>query len=480
MNRRLILKTLGMVLFIEALCMLVSMMVGLCFGESPKAFALSILVSVACAVPLSMIKTKSSSFFPRDGLVTVSVIWLVISVVGALPFYFSGEFPSFIDCVFESASGFSTTGASILSEIESLPKGILFWRSMTHFLGGMGVLVLVMAILPSIGERTHNLLSAESTGPKPDRLVSTIGDSAKILYLIYLVLTAVEAVLLRYVSELPWYDSVVSAFATAGTGGFSVLNTSIAGYNNLSAEIIITIFMLLFGVNFSVFFLLLTGHIKDALKNSELFFYIGVIIAAIAAISINTYSMYGSVGNTLRYTSFQVISIITTTGFVTSDFELWPTFSKFVLFMLMLIGACAGSTGGGMKCSRILILLKSLRREVHRMSHPRLVKVIKMDRKPVSESVVTNTLQFFVSYFFIVIIGSLAIGLEGHDFTTTLTSVVTCISNVGPGFGLVGATQNFAFFGGFSKLVLSFLMLAGRLEIFPMLILFSRSTWKDK
>ncbi len=480
MNRRLIVKTLGIVLYIEALCMLAALVVGLLFGESPKPMIISILIAIACAVPMSLIKPKSSSFFPRDGLVTVAVIWLVISVIGALPFYFSGHFPTFIDAVFEAVSGFTTTGASVLSEIEAVPKGILLWRSMTHFLGGMGVLVLAMAIFPAIGERTHNLMSAESTGPKPGRLVTTIGDSAKILYLIYLVLTVIEVLLLKFVAGLSLYDSVISAFSTAGTGGFSCLNSSIAGYNNLAAEMIIMVFMMLFGINFTVFFLLLTGHIKDALKNSEVYFYIGLIITAIISISINTYSHYGSIGETLRYTSFQVVSIITTTGFVTSDFELWPMFSKCILLILMLVGACAGSTGGGMKCSRILILLKSLRREVHRMAHPRLVRVITMDRKPVAESVVTNTIQFLVSYVVLVVIGTLLVALEGHDFTTTFTSVITCISNVGPGFGMVGATQNFGFLGGFSKIVLSVLMLAGRLEIFPMLILFSRSTWRDK
>ena len=480
MNRRLILKTLGMVLYIEALCMLAALFVGLIFGESPRPLALSILITLACAIPLSMIKPKSSSFFPRDGMVTVAVIWLVISVLGALPFYFCGHFPTFMDAVFESVSGFSTTGASVLSDIESVPKGVLFWRSMTHFLGGMGVLVLAMAIFPAMGERTHNLMSAESTGPKPGRLVTTVGDSAKILYLIYLAMIFIQALLLKIVAGLPWFDSITNALSTAGTGGFSVLNNSIAGYNNLAAEIIILIFMLLFGVNFSVFFLLLTGHFKEALKNSEVIFYFGIILAAIAAISFNTYSYFGSVGSTLRYTSFQVVSVITTSGFITSDFELWPMFSKCVLILLMLVGGCAGSTAGGMKCSRILILLKSLRREIHRMSHPRLVKVITMDRKPVAESVVTNTIQFLVGYVFLVVTGTLLIALEGHDFATTFTSVVTCISNVGPGLNLVGATQNFGFFGGFSKLVLSVLMLAGRLEIFPMLILFSRSTWRDK
>jgi len=331
-----------------------------------------------------------------------------------------------------------------------------------------------------MGERTHNLMSAESTGPKPGRLVTTIGDSAKILYVIYIVLIFIEVILLKVVAGLPWFDSITNTFSTAGTGGFCVLNNSIAGYNNLAAEIIIMVFMLLFGVNFSVFFLLITGHIKDALKNSELAFYLSIIAAAIIGVSINTYSMHGSVGETLRYSSFQVISIITTTGFITNDFDLWPTFSKIILLFLMIVGACAGSTGGGMKCSRILILIKSLRREIHRMSHPRLVRVITMDRKPVSEAVITNTLQFFVSYVFLAIVGSLLVAIEGHDFTTTFSSVLTCISNVGPGLSLVGATQNFGFFGGFSKIVLSVLMLAGRLELFPIIILFSRSTWRDK
>lgn len=480
MNRRLILKTLGMVLYIEILCMLAALFVGLAYGESPRPFALAILVSLVCAVPMSMIKPKSSSFFPRDGMVTVAVIWLAISLIGALPFYFCGYFPSFIDALFESVAGFSTTGTSTLSAIETLPRGILFWRSMTQFFGGMGVLVLAMAIFPTMGERTHNLMSAESTGPKPGRLVTTVGDSAKILYIIYLVFTVIEMLLLRLAAGMPWFDALTNALSTAGTGGFSVLNNSIAGYNNLAAEIIIAVFMLLFGINFTVFFLLLTGHFKKALKNSELFFYLGIIAAAIITISVNTYQLFGSVGETLRRTSFQVISIITTTGFITSDFEQWPMLSKIILLLLIVVGSCAGSTSGGMKCSRILILLKSLRREIHQMSHPRMVKVITMDGKPVAESVVTNTLQFFVSYVFMLIVGTLLISFEGLDFTSTFTSVLSCLSNVGPGLNMVGATQNYGFFSGFSKLVLSGLMLAGRLEIFPIIILFSRSTWRVK
>ena len=480
MNIKLILKTLGLVMYIEALCMFAALVVGLFFGESPKPFALAMLTALAVGVPLSSLKPRSRRFFARDGLVAVSFIWIIISLVGALPFFFSGEFPSFIDCLFESVSGFTTTGASILSEIETLPNGILFWRSMTHFLGGMGVLVLVMALLPTIGDGTHNILSAESTGPSPDRIVSTISGSAKILYLMYVVLTAAEMLTLRFVARLPWYDSVINAFSTAGTGGFSSLNNSIAGYDNPAAEMIIAIFMLLFGVNFSVFFLLVTGQVRKALRNSELIFYVSVVAAAIAAMTLNTYSIYGTVGKTLRYTFFQTASIITTTGFVTTDFDLWPTFSKGVILILMLIGGCAGSTGGGMKCSRILILLKSLRREVRRMRHPRLVSSIMMDGQPIPETVVTNTLQFFFSYFCLVIIGTMLISFENIDLTSTVSAVITCISNVGPGFNMVGATQNFDFFSGFSKTVLSVLMLAGRLEIFPVLILFSKSTWTEK
>lgn len=479
MNIRLILKTLGLVLYIEAIAIFSALVVSLFFGESPKPFALAILIALALGAPLAMIKPRSRTFFPKDGIITVSFIWIIISVVGALPLYFGG-FPSFIDSVFESASGFSTTGATILSDIESFPKGVLFWRSMTHFLGGMGVLVLVMALLPSIGDRTHNIMSAESTGPSPDRLVSTISGSAKILYLMYIVLTAIEMLLLKTVAGLPWYDSVCSAMSTAGTGGFSVLNDSIAGYNNVAAEMIIAVFMMLFGVNFTVFFLLFTGQFKKALFNSELIFYISLIICAVAAFTANTYHMYGSVGETLRYAFFQTTSIITTTGFVTTDFDLWPTFSKGVILILMMVGGCAGSTGGGMKCSRVLILIKSLRREVRRMSHPRLTEAIMIDGAPLPEKVVGNTLMFFFSYFALLVIGAMLISFEKLDLTSTITAVMTCLSNVGPGFNSVGATCNFGFFSGFSKVVLSVLMLAGRLEIFPVLVLFSRSTWSER
>ena len=478
MNIKLILKTLGKILLIEAGYMLISLLVSVFYGESVLPFLIAIAGMLLFALPLMLLHPNKTIFSARDGLAGVALIWITMSLFGAIPFYIDGNFGSFIDCFFESSSGFTTTGASILTEIESLPRGILFWRSSTHWLGGMGILVLALALFPSIGERAQNLMAAESPGPTSEKLTARISTSSKILYLIYTALTLAE-ILCLLVAGLPLYDSIVTTFATAGTGGLSVMNASIAGYNNVAAEIVITVFTMLFGINFTVFFMLITGQFVRAFKNSELVFYLSTIATAITLISINIYSMYGSLGQTLRHASFNVVTIITTTGFSSTDFNQWPQFSRIILVLLMIVGACAGSTGGGLKCSRVMILCKAVVREIRRMITPKRVSIVKMDGKPILETTIANTAVFATLYAAISIGAMLIVALDNFDFTTTIVSVLACIGNIGPALGPVaGPTGNYADFSQLSKIVLSLCMLIGRLEIFPMIVLFYPKAWK--
>ena len=478
MNIKLILKTLGKILLIEAGYMLISLLVSVFYGESVLPFLIAIAGMLLFALPLMLLHPNKTIFSARDGLAGVALIWITMSLFGAIPFFIDGNFGSFIDCFFESSSGFTTTGASILTEIESLPRGILFWRSSTHWLGGMGILVLALALFPSIGERAQNLMAAESPGPTSEKLTARISTSSKILYLIYTALTLAE-ILCLLVAGLPLYDSIVTTFATAGTGGLSVMNASIAGYNNVAAEIVITVFTMLFGINFTVFFMLITGQFVRAFKNSELVFYLSTIATAITLISINIYSMYGSLGQTLRHASFNVVTIITTTGFSSTDFNQWPQFSRIILVLLMIVGACAGSTGGGLKCSRVMILCKAVVREIRRMITPKRVSIVKMDGKPILETTIANTAVFATLYAAISIGAMLIVALDNFDFTTTIVSVLACIGNIGPALGPVaGPTGNFADFSQLSKIVLSLCMLIGRLEIFPMIVLFYPKAWK--
>ncbi len=478
MNIKLILKTLSKILLIQGAYMLMSLVVSLYYHEPITPFLVPILGMGIIALPFFGMKVRNTIFSARDGLVCVALIWITMSFFGAIPFFINGGFGTFIDCLFESISGFTTTGASVLREIEGLPKGILFWRSSTHWLGGMGILVLALALFPSIGERAQHLMAAESPGPTSEKLTSRISTSSKILYMIYAGITLLE-ILCLYLADLPLYDSIVTSFATAGTGGFSVLNNSIAGYNNVAAEIIITIFTVLYGINFSVFFLLLTGQMKKVFKNTEFKFYISAIVVFITLITVNVYSIYQSVGAALRHASFNLVTIMSTTGFSSDDFNLWPTFSKLILVLAMIMGACAGSTGGGIKCSRVVILCKGIAREIRRMISPKRVSTLRMDGKAIPESTVTNTFVFTGLYAAITFGAGLIIALDGFDFTTIVTSVIACISNIGPALGPVsGPTGNYADFSQLSKIVLSICMLVGRLEIFPMLVLILPATWK--
>lgn len=479
MNFRLVFKVTGKTLLIEAAAMVLPMLVGLIYGESPRPFLLAILITAAVGAPLSLLRCNNK-LFAREGYFTVGLIWVLFGVFGAFPFYFSGYFVSYVDSLFECISGFTTTGATILTAVENLPRGILFWRALTHWLGGMGVLVLSSALLPSLGARSSYLTQAESTGPVKSKLVPKNAQSSKILYSIYLALTVVMIPCLL-LTGLPLYDSVTTALGTAGTGGFAVTNASFATYANPAAEIVTTVFMLIFSVNFGLYFLLLCHKWKQVLKSGELRFFLVIVFAASILIAFNIYGQFPdteTVGSALRHAFFQVASIVSTSGYASTDFNLWPELSRCVLVLLMFIGACAGSTSGGMKCSRILLLAKSIIREVRQAIHPRSVYVVKLDGQVVDERDLRRCHAFFASYMFILVCGILIISLENFSFTTTVTSVIACLSNVGPGLDLIGPMSNFSVFSGLSKLVLSLLMVIGRLEIFPILVLFSRNAWK--
>ena len=477
MNFKLVLRITGFTLLIEAASMLLPMGVALLYHESPVPFLCAILLTLAAAaVPVFLFKPKPD-FFAREGFFTVGLIWVLFGVFGALPFWFSGQFGPYVDCFFETISGFTTTGATILTAIEGLPMGLLFWRSFTHWLGGMGVLILTAALLPFLGISSNFLIRAESPGPVKSKLVPRASQSSKILYTIYLALTVLEVALLR-LAGMNWYDAVTHAMSTAGTGGFSGRNASVGAFGNPAAEIIITVFMLLFSVNFSVYFLLLTGKVRQALKSDELRFFLIMVAVSTAAIAWNIRDVYDTVGDCVRYAAFQVSSIVSTTGFSSDNYDLWPEFSKMLLVVLTFIGACGGSTGGGIKCGRILILIRSAAREVRSIVHPRAVSVVRLDGEAVSESAVRTAQCYFIANLFLVFGMAIVVGLDNFSFGTTLTAVITCISNVGPGLELVGPAGNFSAFSVLSKLVLSFAMILGRLEMFPILVLFSRSAWK--
>lgn len=478
MSYRIIAKTTGSVMLLQAACMIIMLCVSLLFKESIMPFLYSLLILIAVGFPLSRMSIKNDRFTAKCGYVTVAVIWFIFSLFGALPFYFSGHFASYVDCFFEAVSGFTTTGSSILTAVEPLPKSILLWRSTTQLLGGMGILVLVTAIVPALGDRSHHLMQAEVPGPTADKLVPKLTESAKILYTIYIVLVVMLIVLLIIVG-IPVFDSINISFAALSTGGFSVTNASIAAYDNIAAEVIISIFMILGGINFSLYFLLLKRNFKAVLKNEELRLYLGIICVAILLNSVNIYGIYNNILTCLRYALFTVSTLITTTGFVNVDYNLWPAFSKMVFIIIMLIGSCAGSTAGGVKVSRFSMALKAIVREVRQIIHPNSVNIIRMDGKAVGEKTVTSVMRFFAAYFIIIFLSILLVSLDNYDMETNVSAVIACISNIGPGLSLVGPVSNFSFLSNFSKIVLSLDMLIGRLEIFPILIFFYPKTWKN-
>ena len=477
MNYKRVLHTLGIVLCFEALSMLLPLLCALIYKEQTVVpFLESIFLCLAFGLCLIMIKGKSKEIYAKEGLIIVGLSWILMSVFGAFPFVFSKSIPDYILALFETVSGFTTTGATILSDVESLPKSILFWRSFTHWIGGMGVLVFLIALLPMSGGSNLFLMKAESPGPTVTKLVPKVKASAKILYYIYIVLTILQIFFLC-LGKMDLFEAVTHSFATAGTGGFGIKNSGLAEYSPYIQNVI-TIFMILFGVNFSVYYLILIKKFKLIFKSSEVKTYFGIIIISALLIFVNCFKIYGSVGETLRHSFFQVASIITTTGFATTDFNLWPELSKTILLLLMFVGACAGSTGGGIKVSRIMIFLKSIGKEISQASHPKMIKKTLIDGRPVDHETVRTVNVYMAAYLSVFVVSILIISIENFDFTTNFTTVATTINNVGPGFSLVGPMENFSIFSRFSLIVLIFDMLIGRLEIFPLLALVSVYTWK--
>lgn len=479
MNFRIILSSLGNVLCIEAALMIPSLMVSVIYGQDDVyAFLISMLILLAAGLLLHLLKPENTQMYARDGFAIVSLSWLLVSFFGALPYFISGAIPEPMDAFFESVSGFTTTGASILADVESLPGGILFWRSFTQWVGGMGVLALMLAVLPSVKASTVHIMAAELPGPNPGKLVPKIGQTVKILYLIYTAMTVVQ-ILLLLISGMPLYDSVVNALVTAGTGGFSIRNASIGSYNYLFAEVIITVFMFLFGINFSLYFQSIKGNVKQFFRDTEFRLYIVAALAATALITFDlTGKVFGSVWESLRHSVFQVSSFISTTGFSTTDFDLWPSFSKSILILLMFIGGCAGSTSCGIKWIRIVLLMRMIRREVNRIIHPRSVYTVKIGGKTVDDNVLTGITVFFFAFIFIFVIALIIVSFDGKDMVSNFTAVAATLGNIGPGLGIVGPMGNYSSYSVLSKAVFSFCMIAGRLEIFPVLLLLAPTFWK--
>lgn len=481
MNISLVLYVVGNVLFSEAVLMLLPVFVALLMGTGDWIYFIYTIVPLALVgFLLRLKKPKLSRMRTREGLAAVAFSWIFLAAFGALPFYFSGYFAGYVDCFFETVSGFTTTGATILTDIEGLGNGgLMFWRSFTHWVGGMGILVFVLAILPNMDGSTVQLLRAESPGPEPGKVVPRLKETARILYLIYFGLTFLHIICLLF-TKMPLYDSVIHAMGSAGTGGFSNMNASVGAYNNPAAEWVIAIFMMLFGINFSLYYLILKRQIKDVFKNEELRVYLGLIVGAVILITLNVAGKYydGSWSDAVRSAFFQVSSIITTTGYSTTDFNLWPTFSKMLIVVLMIVGASAGSTGGGIKVSRLIVLLKAVREEFRHLTHPRVVHAPRMDGRIIDKGILKGILIFFFTYITIAFVSMIVISVDGYDIESTITAVLSALGNIGPGLGAVGPMGNFSGFSVLSKLVLSFCMLAGRLELFPMLILFVPSTWK--
>ena len=479
MNYSIVLYILGCVLKFESAFLVLPALVGLIYREHASVSYLAVAVlCLILGVLLTHKKPRSTNLYTREGFVAVALSWIIMSIFGAIPFVLTGDIPFYVDALFETISGFTTTGSSILTDVESISKASLFWRSFSHWIGGMGVFVFIMAILPMMGGSTMNLMKAESPGPSVSKLVPHVKDTAKILYGIYIAITICEATILRALG-MPLFDSLTTTFGTVGTGGFGIRNDSIAGYSP-AIQITITVFMILSGINYTAYFYILTGKIKELFKIEEVRWYLAIIFGSVAVITWNVRSLYPTFSETLRHAFFQVGSIITTTGYATTDFDLWPALSKTLLVTLMFIGACAGSTSGGIKVSRILILLKTIRKELSLIIHPRQVKKIRMDGHPVDHETLRSANVFLVVYFVLLLTSMLLISVDEFDFSTNFTSVVTVLNNIGPGLNLVGPTQNFSIFSPFSKFVLMFDMLSGRLELFPMMILLMPSTWKRK
>lgn len=479
MNWKMTTYILGRMLGVEALVLLLPAFVGVLYREPIEAFILTGAILSVFFLLFGLRKPDDSTIYGKEGFIIIACGWILWSIFGALPFYFSEAIPLYVDALFETVSGFTTTGSTILTDIEALPKGMNFWRCLTHWIGGMGVLVFVMVIVSLEEKNSMHLLRAEVPGPEKDKLVPKARESAKILYSMYFGLTALQVILLLF-GGMNLYDSVIHAFSTAGTGGFSNRASSIAYYDSAYIDGVITVFMVLFGINFNMYYLILLKKFKAVWKNEEVRAYFGVIAAATIAITFNILHIYETPLKSFRYAVFQVTSIITTTGMATADYNLWPEFSKMILLLIMVIGACAGSTGGGMKVSRILILLKSVKQELKRLTKPKSVNIIKINGKKVSSETIHGVYIYTIAYVAVLCVSLLLISLNDFDFATSFSGVLTTLNNVGPGIAGVGPIENFAAFSSFSKIVFSLDMLIGRLEIFPFLVLFSPDLWRRK
>lgn len=479
MNYKMIIYIIGWILNFEAAFLSMPCIVAGIYGETKEdiSFAVAIALCLSIGFIITRFKPENKTLYAKEGFVIVALSWLVMSIFGMLPFLLSGAIPSAVDALFETVSGFTTTGASILNNVETLGKSMLFWRSFTHWIGGMGVLVFIMAILPLSGGNNMYLMKVESTGPSVGKLVPKVKNTAIILYGMYLTLTAIEIILLL-LGGMSLFEALTLSFGTAGTGGFGVLNSSIGGYRSYH-QVVITIFMIMFGINFNIYHLIARRKFKEVIKSTEFRVYLAIILIAICAITINIHNMFSSTGEALKHASFQVGSIITTTGYSTTNYNLWPVFSKTILVMLMFIGGCAGSTAGGIKVSRFVILFKAFIKELKVIVHPRCIKKVKVDGKTVEHEVI-RSVNVYVFAFIMIFVGSLLIiSLDGFDMTTNFTAVAATVNNIGPGLGVVGPAGNFKGFSDVSKVVFIFDMLAGRLELFPMLILLLPSTWKN-
>lgn len=474
MNYRMIGYLTGQMIRILGLLMLIPAVVGAIYREAPAGFAFAgtglVLAVIGSLVVIK--KPENKEIYTREGMATVTATWILVSILGAVPYVLSGDIPDFADAVFETASGFTTTGSTILNDVEALSNASLFWRSFSHWLGGMGVLVFILAVLPQNDTKTMHLVRAESPGPTAGKLASKMSFSVRMLYGIYIALTVLETILLTF-SKMTFFEALNHAFATAGTGGFGMKNASIAGYDSVYIDVVITVFMLLFSVNFTMYYLLLSKKFLQVFKNEELRFFLGIVATASVLIAVNIIPIYGGFFKSLRYSSFQVLTMISTAGFATADFTEWPFFSQMILLLLMFVGGCAGSTGGGLKVMRILIMCKTALREIKCVLNPRSVVTIKCDGKAIDKEVVRGVSYYFVVFMLLLGISTLILSLDGHDIPTTVTAVITCLNNVGPGLNEISPSGNFSGFSAWAKVLLSLDMLLGRLEIYPMLVLFT-------
>ena len=481
MNIKMVFRTVGRISQVAALLLLIPAVVAIIYKETEQFFAFFITAIAAFAIGLFIgliTKTKNRVIYAKDGFAITALAWIVMALVGAVPFVISGDIPSYIDAVFETVSGFTTTGASIVPNVEALSHASLFWRSFTHWIGGMGVLVFIMAIIPNFTDRSIHIMRAEMPGPVIGKLVPKVKDTAKILYLIYIFLTILQIILLRC-GDMNWFESIVHSLGTAGTGGFSIKADGLASYSAYS-QWVIAIFMLIFGVNFNLYYLMLMKKFTTAIKSGELWAYGAVVVTSVALITANIFSLVGNFTDSLRHATFQVSSIITTTGYATTDFNLWPEFSKTILVILMFSGGCAGSTAGGFKMARVVIMFKNIKREIRKLIHKRSVNTVHFEGKPIDEITFNGVNTYLAIYMICILAVFLIISIEPFGFETNFTAAVSCFNNVGPGLSMVGPMGGYAEYSGISKIVLSFAMLFGRLEIFPMLIMLSPHTWLKK